>query len=75
MNAKEKTKLVRQANKLYTLGLAVEKRRNALRRLVEKGTPYDSPQVKTALEDFQRVDREWKRLELEHLDYRNQLGI
>lgn len=75
MSAKEKGKLIRQARKLYTLGLTVEKRREKLRRLVEKKVPYDSPQMKEALSEFQIADEEWKRLEREHLEYRNQLVI
>ena len=70
MNAKEKARLIRQAGKLYTLGLTVEKRRERLRKLVEKKIPYDSPQMKTAMEEFQTADDEWKRLEQEHLEYR-----
>jgi hypothetical protein len=75
MNAKEKVKLVRQATKLTTLGLTVEKHREKLRRLVEKKIPYDSPKMKATLEEFQKADEEWKRLEQEHLDYKRQLGI
>lgn len=75
MNAKEKVELVRQASKLYTLGLTVEKHREKLRQLVEKKIPYDSPKMKATLEEFQKADEEWKRLEQEHLSYRKQLGI
>lgn len=75
MTVKEKTTLMKQAGKLYTLGLSVEKHREKLRRLVAKNTPYDSPQMKTALEEFQKVDEEWKRLEKEHLQYRSQIVI
>lgn len=75
MNAKERVELVRQASILYTLGLTVEKRREKLRQLVEKKIPYDSPKMKAALEEFQKADEEWKRLEQEHLDYKRQLGI
>ena len=75
MTAKEKTKLVKQAGKLYFLGVTVEKRRNDLRRLVEKKVSYDSPQMAEALARFQEADSEWKRLEQEHLDYRRQLGV
>ncbi len=39
MTAKEKSKLMKQAGKLYTLGLTVEKSRERLRRLVEKRFP------------------------------------
>lgn len=43
MTAKEKAKLIKQAGRLYTLGLTVEKHREKLRRLVEKKVPYASP--------------------------------
>lgn len=75
MTTKEKAKLIKQAGKLYTLGLTVERRREKLRRLVEKKVPYDSPQMKQALSEFETADEEWKRLEQEHLEYRAQLGI
>lgn len=74
MTAKEKTKLIRQAGKLYTLGITVENRREKLRRLVEKQVPYDSPQMKEALLEYQKADEEWKRLELDHLDYKRILA-
>lgn len=73
MTAKEKAKLIRQAGKLYTLGITVENYREKLRRLAEKQVPYDSPQMKAALSEFQAADEEWKRLEQEHLEYRAQL--
>jgi len=75
MTTKEKAKLIKQAGRLYTLGLTVEKRRNKLHQLVEKKVPYDSPQMKQALSEFETADEEWKRLEQEHLEYRAQLGI
>lgn len=75
MTAKEKVKLIKQAGKLYPLGLTVEKHRERLRRLVEKRIPYDSPQMKEALSEFKAADEEWKRLEQEHLEYRKHLKI
>lgn len=75
MTTKEKAKLMKQAGKLYTLGLTVERHREKLRRLVEKKIPYDSPKMKTALAEFQEVDEEWKRLEREHLQYKTQFAI
>lgn len=50
MTSKEKAKLIKQAGKLYTLGLTVEKHREKLRRLVKKKVPYDSPQMKKTLD-------------------------
>ena len=64
---------MKQAGKLYTLGLTVEKSRERLRRLVEKKVPYDSPQMKEAFQEFEAADQEWKRLEQEHLEYRDRL--
>lgn len=75
MTAKEKSRLIKQAGKLYTLGLTVEKHREKLRRLVEKKVPYDSLQMKEALSEFQEADEQWKRLEQEHLEYRKHLDI
>jgi len=75
MTPKEKAKLIKQAGKLYTLGLVVEKHREKLQRLVEKKVPYDSLKMKVALEELQEADEEWKRLEQEHLEYRNQFKI
>jgi len=47
------------------LGLTVEKRRDKLRRLMEKKLPYDSPQMKEALMEFQATVEEWKRMKQE----------
>ncbi len=74
MTAKEKTTLFKQAGKLYTLGLKVEKCRDKMRRLVEKKVPYDSPQMIVALAEFEAADNEWKRLEQEHQQYRARLN-
>lgn len=75
MTSKEKAKLIKQAGRLYLLGHTVEKHRSELRRLVEQKVPYDSPQMAEAFAKFEEADSEWKRLEQEHLDFRNWLGI
>lgn len=72
MTTKEKTTLIKQAGKLYTLGKKVERCRDKLRRLVEKKVPYDSPLMKAALDEFEASNKEWKRQEQEHLRYRAQ---
>lgn len=74
MTVKEKATLVKQAGALYTLGLKVEKQQEKLRRLVSQIIPYDSPQMKKALDEFNVVGREWKRLEFEHLQFKSQMG-
>ena len=62
--------LLRSAARLYSLGIEVEAAREQLRKLVEKGVPYDFPEMRKALEEFQDLDRQWKALEQEHLQLR-----
>lgn len=50
----------------------MEKCREKLRRLVSQNISYDSPQMKKALDEFNTVNNEWKRLEKEYLLYRSQ---
>ena len=66
----KKDLLLRFAARLYSLGIEVEAAREQLRKLVEQGVPYDSPEMKKALEEFQKLDQQWKALEQEHLQLR-----
>ena len=66
----KKDLLLRSAARLYSLGIEVEAAREQLRKLVEQGVPYDSPEMRKALEEFQELDRQWKALEQEHLQLR-----
>ena len=63
----KKDLLLRSAARLYSLGIEVEAAREQLRKLVEKGVPYDYPEMRKALEEFQGLDQQWKALEQEHL--------
>jgi hypothetical protein len=74
MTFKERTMLIEQAEKLYTLGLNVEKYRDRLRSLAEKKIPYNSIQMKKALIDFSIAENEWKKREKMYLDYRKKIG-
>lgn len=67
MTKEEKRLLLRQAVKLTTLGAKVERERNRLKMLVERGVPYSAPEMLETLERFIQADAEWKRLEAEHL--------
>lgn len=71
----EKRLLVRQAAKLIKLGIRVEQARNALKKLVDHGVRYDAPEMMEALQRFEQVNDERKRLEAEHLELRGRLGI
>lgn len=63
----KKDLLLRSAARLYSLGIEVEAAREQLRTLVQQGVPYNSPEMRKALEEFQELDQQWKALEQEHL--------
>lgn len=66
----KKDLLLRSAARLYSLGIEVEAAREQLRKLVQQGVPYDSSEMRKALEEFQELDQQWKALEQEHLQLR-----
>ncbi len=66
-------KLILSVAKLTRLGFEVEAARAKLRRLVDKGIPYDSAQMLHALLRFQALDTEWKELEQKHLILREKI--
>ena len=70
----KKDLLLRSAARLYSLGIEVETARDRLRKLVEQGVPYTSPEMRKALEEFQELDRQWKALEQEHLQLKAELA-
>ena len=53
----KKDLLLRSAARLYSLGIEVEAARDQLRKLVERGVPYNSPEMRKALEEFQGLDQ------------------
>ena len=63
----KKDLLLRSAARLYSLGIEVEAAREQLCKLVQQGVPYDSPEMRKTLEEFQKLDQQWKALEREHL--------
>lgn len=69
----KKNLLLRSAARLYSLGIEVEAAREQLRKLVKKGVPYDSPEMRKALEEFQELDQQWKALEQEYLKLRGEM--
>lgn len=69
----KKKLLLKTGARLYSLGIEVEVARNQLRKLVAKGTPYDSPEMITALQKYQSLDHNWKDLEQEYLKLKQEL--
>ena len=66
MEGKEKL-LMKTGARLYRMGIEVEAARNHLKKLVAKGTPYDSPEMIIALQKYQSVNHTWMELEQEYL--------
>ena len=65
--------LLASAARLYSLGVDLEAARERLRELVERGVSYESPEIKTAYEEFATLDKQWKELERQHLDLREEI--
>ena len=61
------------AARLYSLGVDLEGARERLRQLVADGVPYESPEMLAALTDFQTLEAQWKAMEKDHLEYRDEL--
>jgi len=75
MTKEDKLLLVNQAARLYQLGLKVEQARNNLKKLVERGVPYDDSKMLHAYNRFVSANSDWKRLEAEHLQLRAKLRV
>ena len=70
----EKDLLIASAARLYSMGIDLEAARDRLRQLVEQGVPYNSGEMKQAVQDFKELDRQWKELEREHLRLRDEVA-
>jgi len=75
MTTEDKQLLRRQAYRLTSLGIAVERERSTLKKLIDRGISYDDPKVAQAVESFQAAQSEWNELEKEHLQLRQKLGL
>lgn len=70
----KKDLLLRSAARLYILGIEVEGARQHLRKLVDQGVAYTSPEMRKALEDYQELDQQWKALEREYLKLKEEIA-
>ena len=69
----KKDLLIASAARLYSMGIDLEAARDQLRQLVEQGVPYNSDEMKQAVQDFKELEQQWKELEREHLALRDEL--
>ena len=69
----EKDLLIASAARLYSMGIDLEAARDRLRQLVERGVPYSSYEMKQAVLDFKELEQQWKALEKQHLELRDEM--
>lgn len=69
----EKDLLIASAARLYSMGIDLEAARDRLRQLVEQGVPYNSAEMRRAVQNFKELEQQWKELEREHLELRGEI--
>ena len=65
--------LLASAARLYSMGVDLEAARAKLKELVERGVPYDSDEMNESYQDFKELDRQWKVLEQQHQELRDEI--
>ncbi len=65
--------LLASAARLYSMGVDLEAARRRLKDLVTRGVPYASDEMKQALRDFRELEMQWKALERQHLELREEI--
>lgn len=70
----KKAQLIGTAAKLYELGRKVEEKREKIRKLVNAGYAYESPEILKALLEYQKEDEKWKQLEQKYLSLRDEIS-
>ena len=69
----KKNELVLSALNLVRVGEALEDAKKKLKQLVDQGVPYESEEMKKALNDCLLLQEEWKVLEAEHIQLKNKI--
>ena len=69
----KKNELVLSALNLVRVGEALEEAKGKLKQLVNQGVPYESEEMKKALEECLLLQQEWKVLEAEHVRLKNRI--
>lgn len=69
----EKDLLIASAARLYSMGIDLEAARDRLRQLVEQDVPYNSAEMRRAVQEFKELERQWKELEKQHLELRDEV--
>ena len=65
--------LLASAARLYSMGVDLEAARERLRQLVEHGVSYQSAEMRQAYREFKELEQQWKALEQQHLEPRDEI--
>ena len=65
--------LLASAARLYSMGVDLEAARAKLKELVEQGVAYESDEMEQAYQVFMELEQQWKALEQQHLELRDEL--
>ena len=69
-----KNELVLSAIALVKAGEALEAAKGKLRKLVDQGVPYESEEMKMALDECLQLQQQWRELEEEHLRLKKKIS-
>lgn len=69
----KKNDLVLSAITLVRVGEALEDAKKKLKQLVDQGVPYESEEMKKALDECLQLQQQWKELEAEHIRLKNRI--
>ena len=69
----KKNELVLSALDLVRIGEALEEAKGKLKKLIDQGVPYESEEMKKALDECLLLQEEWKFLEAEHIRLKNKI--
>ena len=66
--------LLASAARLYSIGVDLEAARARLSELAERGVAYSSEEMLKAYAAFLELDAQWKALEQQHLELRDEIA-
>ena len=69
----QKDLLLASAARLYSMGVDLEATRERLRQLAEQGVSYQSTEMRQAYREFKELEQQWKALEQQHLELRDEI--
>ena len=69
----QKDLLLASAARLYSVGVDLEAARAKLKTLVDQGVSFDSAEMKRAYDIFKELDQQWKALEQQHVELRDEI--